>query len=112
MRIQEQTKERNIGGFAEKPVCMHGSALKHGAVWTENGCYVFILPPDLLGELRSFSQGDLSLEKESLVARGHLQLDGVDFYETYAPVVKFDSLRIVPTWAAKRHLTTRYWSNS
>ena len=40
--------------------------------------------------------GEGDSEKAQLVARGDLQCPGEDYRETYAPVVKLVSLRILP----------------
>ena len=52
---------------------------------------------------------DSVIEKARLVARGDYQKEGIDYHETYAPVVKFVSFRILLTWAAQRRLKTRHW---
>ena len=46
------------------------------------------------------------LDKALLVARGNLQWQGIDYNESYAPVIKFVSLCILLIWA---HLSTPYW---
>ena len=58
------------------------------------GCrWVFKIKVDQNGELR--------LHKARLVAKGYSQQHGVDYTETYAPVVKFKSLRLLVALAAK-----------
>ena len=52
---------------------------------------------------------DAVMGKARLVARGDLQKEGLDYAQTYAPVVKFVSLRIILTWAARNRLKTRHW---
>ena len=52
---------------------------------------------------------DAVIGKARLVARGDLQNEGLDYAQTYAPMVKFVSLRIILTWAARKHLKTRRW---
>lgn len=45
--------------------------------------------------------GELTVRyKACVVARGYQQIEGVDFTETYAPVVKFTSVRVILSIAA------------
>ena len=48
-------------------------------------------------------------EKARLVARGDLQTPGVDFKETFAPVVKFVTFRVFLIFAAINDLEIRHW---
>ena len=54
-------------------------------------------------------QAAASREKARLVARGDRQIYGVDYDETYAPVIKLVSLRIMLTIAAIRDLDLKHW---
>ena len=49
------------------------------------------------------------MENARLVARGDLQSKGVDYLETYAPVVKLVSLRLLLTFAAINDLDIVHW---
>jgi hypothetical protein len=42
--------------------------------------------------------------KARVVAQGCRQTKGVDFFKTFAPVVKYDSVRLILAIAAKRNL--------
>jgi len=50
------------------------------------------------------ADGSVNCYKARLVAKGYSQVDGVDFTETFAPVVKFNSLRTVLAIAAMMDL--------
>lgn len=67
------------------------------------------LPPEAQAELDSLRSGSQVMEKARLVARGDLQREGIDYTETYAPVIKFVSLQVLLTWAAKHNFRTRHW---
>ena len=55
------------------------------------------------------ASGVQTLVKARLVARGDLQKPGIDYKETFAPVVKFVSLRVLLTYAALRKFSTRHY---
>ncbi|XP_042974666.1 uncharacterized mitochondrial protein AtMg00820-like [Carya illinoinensis] len=46
--------------------------------------------------------GSLNKCKARLVAKGYSQSDGIDFNETYAPVVRLDTIRTIVALAAQR----------
>ena len=49
------------------------------------------------------------MENAPLVARGDLQSKGIDYLETFAPVVKLVSLRLLLTFAAIHDLDVVHW---
>ncbi|TFY52995.1 hypothetical protein EVJ58_g9697 [Rhodofomes roseus] len=61
------------------------------------GCkWVFRLKRDENGNVREF--------KARLVAKGFAQIPGMDFLETFAPVIRMDSIRVLLAVAAKRDM--------
>lgn len=58
--------------------------------------YVFKLKPGY--------EGVPARRKVRLVAKGSSQIPGIDFNETFAPVVKMETLRVVIAFAIKRRL--------
>lgn len=82
-------------------------ALKQKATWK-------LIPPSADQKLisnkwvfrvKTKADGSLDKLKARLVARGFEQLAGVDYLETFSPVVKFSTIRLIFTLAA-----TRQWS--
>jgi hypothetical protein len=49
------------------------------------------------------ANGEISKYKSRLVAKGYSQVHGIDYTETFAPVAKMDSIRLVLAIAASRH---------
>lgn len=82
-------------------------------VWKEELLKTGLKPGDgkfeeeLLGKMKE--SGDVIMEKARLVARGDLQKEGMDYKDTFAPVVKFVSLRVLLARAAQHFLVTRNW---
>ena len=59
------------------------------------GCrWVFVIKRNEFGEISRY--------KARLVAQGFLQKPGVDFDEVYAPVVRYDSLRLLLAMAVQK----------
>ncbi len=50
------------------------------------------------------SDGSLLKHKARLVAKGYAQRDGIDYTETYAPVARFNSIRVILAIAAERDM--------
>lgn len=61
--------------------------------------WVFRVKPDEDGRTHRF--------KARLCARGFLQREGVDFNETFAPVIRYDSLRVLLATAAEKDLEVK-----
>ena len=57
-------------------------------------------------KLKRDSEGKVNTFKARLVARGFSQVQGVDYGETYAPVVRHTTLRLLLSVAAKRNHVT------
>jgi hypothetical protein len=49
------------------------------------------------------TNGEISKYKSRLVAKGYSQVHGIDYTETFAPVAKMDSIRLVLAIATSRH---------
>lgn len=52
--------------------------------------------------IKSNSSGELTRYKARLVAKGFSQREGIDYFETYAPVVRYESVRLLLALAAER----------
>ncbi len=54
--------------------------------------------------LKRDGDGKITRYKARLVAKGFSQIPGIDFFETYAPVVRLDTFRLLMAIAAQRNL--------
>lgn len=50
------------------------------------------------------AEGEIIRFKARLVAKGYSQIEGIDFQETFAPVVRYQSIRILLSYAAHHEL--------
>ena len=55
-------------------------------------------------KIKRNADGSMQIYKARLVARGFLQREGIDYNETFVPVVKFSSLRLLFAWAVQHGL--------
>jgi len=53
-------------------------------------------------KIKRGSDGKLLRQKARLVAHGFSQIEGIDFDETYSPVVKFPTIRVILTIAVSK----------
>lgn len=69
-----------------------------------------VLTPQQVLRLQEMSKSsEAVMGKARLVARGDLQKEGIDYEQTYAPGVKFVSLRLILTWAARNRMKMEHW---
>ena len=59
--------------------------------------------------LKLDEKGQVVKHKARLVAQGFSQVPGIDFYDTFAPVIRMDSLRMILAIAAQRGMTLRQY---
>jgi hypothetical protein len=57
---------------------------------------------DLLQQIRS--RRDSSKEQRKMVAQGYTQVEGLDFGETYVPVVRLEAIRILLAYACAHNI--------
>jgi hypothetical protein len=66
-----------------------------------------VLPSTWAFKLKRFPDGSLSKYKARFCAGGHRQIEGVDFFETFAPVVNWTTNRLLLVLSQVLHLSTK-----
>ncbi|GKD39493.1 retrovirus-related pol polyprotein from transposon TNT 1-94 [Tanacetum coccineum] len=60
------------------------------------------------GTWKLHSDGTIQRHKARLVARGYVQEQGIDFEETFSPVARFETVRIILALAAQMRWTIQH----
>lgn len=84
------------------------ACLKELSAFYSHGTFDLVpLPKDrrALGSRWVFTEKSGGVKKSRLVAQGHTQKAGIDYTETFAPVVRYESVRVYLTIAASLNLT-------
>jgi hypothetical protein len=78
-------------------------------VWdiVERKDWMNILPSTWAFKCKRYPEGDVRKLKARFCARGDCQIEGVDFFETYAPVVNWQTVRIMLVMSLLLHLSTK-----
>ncbi|XP_040956008.1 uncharacterized protein [Gossypium hirsutum] len=74
-------------------------------------CAVTILEPSCVKwvyRIKNNANGSLNRHKARLVVKGYSQQQGVDFSETFAPVARLDTIRLLLALAAQKHLKVHH----
>ena len=85
------------------------TALKKNNTWTliPRTPNMHVIGRKWIFKVKLDANGDVERLKARLVANGFHQLDGIDFSETYSPVVKFGTIRTVLSIALVRRWDIR-----
>jgi hypothetical protein len=78
-------------------------------VWdiVERKDWMNILPSTWAFKCKRYPDGDVRKLKAQFCARGDCQIEGVDFFETYAPVVNWQTVRIMLFMSLLPQLSTK-----
>ena len=100
------------GPFAEgymKAQQLEIDTLEKMDVWeiVDREPWMNVLPSIMVFRKKVFPNGKMRKLKARLCAGGHRQIEGVDYFETYAPVVNWNTVRLLLIIAAQMELATR-----
>jgi hypothetical protein len=48
--------------------------------------------------------GNITRNKARLVCKGYAQVEGIDFGETFSPVARMESIRLILAYASSKHI--------
>ena len=66
-----------------------------------------VLPSTWAFKCKRFPDGSVRKLKARFCVRGDIQLEGIDYFETYAPVVSWQTIRILMILSIKLKLATK-----
>jgi hypothetical protein len=90
------------------PIDIERECLRSHKVWhlVEHPARANIVKTMWVFAIKYNADGNVESRKARLVAKGYTQIEGLDFYETYASVVHYESLQILLATAASKGWTT------
>jgi hypothetical protein len=101
----EEAKKRPDWPKWEEAIKIELAALERNGTWsiTERLPGANVIGAKWVLRIKKNAAGEIEKYKARLVAKGFTQIYGVDFYETYAPVAKLSSFRLLLAIAARNN---------
>lgn len=98
----------NSEGYWQACIKEHETLIKMN-VWeeVEKESWMNVLPSTWAFKCKRYSDGLVRKLKARFCARGDRQIEGVDFFETYAPVVNWQTVRLMLVMSLLMGLSTR-----
>ena len=69
--------------------------------------HIWVLGTQWVWKTKLKSDGSLDKLKARYVAKGYIQVVGLDFQETFSPIIKYSTIRVVLSLAIMNHWSLR-----
>ena len=107
-RFKEAMSGPNAEGFLKASV-LEISTLQHMDAWTqvERKPHMNVLPSTWAFKIKRFPDGLVRKLKARFCVRGDKQIEGVDYFDTFAPVVQWSTVRLLLVLSVSLGLATK-----